>query len=159
MQHLIQKKESFARGGNTKEFEIVPIPQAKKELADLKNELEPQIKEAVGGEKQVTKFKNLIQMEMDNALTTKGLVRELDYFRTKDPTNFERLKNIVLSERLIRDHENETLAQYRRLVGEVEARNVQSRMDYDQWDRKSMPPNRTEDTARFLQIVKDQNQR
>jgi hypothetical protein len=68
-----------------------------------------------------------------------------------DPNN----PNMKEGLRLIQEEKARAHEMYWRTMGEVEARNVQARMHYDQWDRKSMPPERTEDRPRFLQIQKD----
>jgi hypothetical protein len=44
--------------------------------------------------------------------------------------------------------------QYRALAGEVEARNVQTRMDMDAATRRATPPWATEDVPRDQQIVR-----
>jgi hypothetical protein len=46
------------------------------------------------------------------------------------------------------------MSQYRRLAGEVEARNVQKRMDMDAATRRATPPWSTEDVPRDQQIVR-----
>ena len=43
---------------------------------------------------------------------------------------------------------------YRRMAGEVEARNVQTRMDMQPWERRATPPWETKDVPRDQQIVR-----
>lgn len=103
LQHSIQRKEKFARGGNSGEFTHPNLEKAKKIYEDAI---------AQGGDPKsdaLRRAKEILDEEKDKAHTL-----------------------------------------YKRLMGEVEARNVQTRMDFDELQRRQTPRS-TEDTPRFLQ--------
>lgn len=57
---------------------------------------------------------------------------------------------------ILEDEKDKSATLYRRLMGEVEARNVQTRMDFDELMSMQTYPRLTEDTPRFLQIPAEQ---
>jgi hypothetical protein len=57
---------------------------------------------------------------------------------------------------ILDEEKDKSATLYRRLMGEVEARNVQTRMDFDELMSMQIPPRLTEDTPRFLQIPAEQ---
>lgn len=103
LQHSIQAKEKFARGGSAREF------------------THPNLKKA--------------QKIYDDALAAGG-----------DPKN----PSLIKAKEILDDEIEKSHTLYKRLAGEVEARNVQTRMDFDEIQRKRTPLS-TEDTPRFLQ--------
>ena len=116
VQHAIQHREGFARGGNKGMFEQEAIEKLEQTLGDL--------------EKEKDKFKSY------NKLRKAYLI----------------LKYVANSLRLDRA-ESKAYEQYRRLAGEVEARNVQARMNMSEEERLLIPIGSTEDVARSSQNV------
>jgi hypothetical protein len=116
VQHAIQHREGFARGGNKGMFEQEAIEKLEKTLGDLESEKD--------------KFKSYSKLRKAYLI----------------------LKYVVNSLRLDRA-ESKAHEQYRRLAGEVEARNVQARMNMSEEERLLIPIGSTEDVARSSQNV------
>jgi len=108
LQHAVQGREGFARGGNSKFLEETP------ELLRLRAEIDA------------------AYAKKDIPLANRLLAEKVRLIETlPDPSDT-----------------------YRRLAGEVEARNVQTRMDMDAGTRRQTPPTHTEDVPRDQQIVR-----
>ncbi len=103
LQHSIQRKEGFARGGNVQEFEHPGLSKAKKIYED--------------------------------ALSAGA-----------DPKS----EPLIKAKQILDEEKDKAHVLYTRLMGEAEARNVQTRMDFDEVMRKQTPRS-TEDVPRFLQ--------
>jgi rRNA maturation protein Rpf1 len=116
VQHAIQHREGFARGGNKGMFEQEAIEKLEKTLGDLESEKD--------------KFKSYSKLRKAYLI----------------------LKYVANSLRLDRA-ESKAHEQYRRLAGEVEARNVQARMNMSEEERLLIPIGSTEDVARSSQNV------
>lgn len=116
LQHALQKRENFARGGGmSPEFPIADYNRISARINDM-------IQEAGGNLKNAPPA---VQAEAE-------ALREL--------------------QRNIAKGGSSTL--YRHLAGEVEARNVQKRMNMTAKERREMPPVFTEDVPRSQQIVR-----
>jgi hypothetical protein len=83
---------------------------------------------------------------------TRDEVMSIEILKLKHPEDYKRMVNIVKSEKLIEEAEIEAHTSYKRLMGEVEARNVQTRMMFNKLSRKTSPPKSTEDVPRFRQL-------
>jgi hypothetical protein len=90
---------------------------------------------------------------------------ELRKLNAYDPTNPYSLKDPQLSDSelykmAVRNVDTAEGREkfYRRLAGEVEARNTQTRMDWDATKRRDVPPWYSEDVPRSQQIVRKRNQ-
>jgi hypothetical protein len=108
VQHFIQQKEGFARGGNTSEF------------------LHPNLEKA--------------QKLYEDAIAAGG-----------DPKS----PALTKARKIIEDEKKAAFDKYHRLMGEVEARNVQNRMDMDEIERYSNSPASTEKIPRDQQIFRN----
>ena len=126
LQHAIQKREGFARGGNPYMFAD--------EAADAAEKI-PQINEMLS-----------------------NIAKDLDYARKNKLPDLEvELKDrydALLDERQRVVNRLDPLGSYRRLAGEVEARNVQYRQDFTPNRRKFQPPFSTQDTPYSEQIIR-----
>lgn len=126
LQHAIQKREGFARGGNPYMFAD--------EAADAAEKI-PQINEMLS-----------------------NLAKDLDYARKNKLPDLEvELKDrydALLDERQRMVNRLDPLGSYRRLAGEVEARNVQYRQDFTPNRRKFQAPFSTQDTPDSEQIIR-----
>lgn len=150
-QHYIQDAEKFARGGSPREFTPEGLPDAQKFFEKVRVKTEDEIaSEHDFGKSHV----QMLKIHIEKALDGRGMTQELSSFQTRYPEDYQRLETIVQAERLLRNQTEKQAEQYRRLMGEVEARNVQTRMNYNQAERDSIPPYRTEDRSRFLQVKK-----
>lgn len=156
VQHMIQKHEGFARGGSPQEYLPPELPKAQKDFESMRATEEPKIAEELGTDsKGIAQTKRIVDTWLKGNLD-KPVLDVIARLRKASPENFEKLKNIVKSEQLLTKAEEEARSKYTNLMGEVEARNVQTRLNFDKWDSKSNSPLRTEDTPRFNQVFKDQ---
>jgi len=149
-QHRIQDIEGFARGGNPMEFKSKELLTQEQKFNNVKTQTEQQIKEDYKiSSTQLTNLKNAIR---NPESLPSGLHKRL--FEYTDPKLIQRLKDVVEGEDLLKQESKKQVEQYNRLMGEVEARNVQKRMYMNKWDRAFTPPRLTEDRPRFTQIQK-----
>jgi len=140
LQHMVQSKEGFGLGGNPKEF----VPQTTYTADELTDAaIIDKMMSGRGGMNQLDAmehFKKVIGREPArkafSALERVGRGKTLDGARD--------------AARLAED----PMESYRRLAGEVEARNVQKRMDWTPEQRRETPPWATEDVPRDQQIVR-----
>lgn len=159
LQHAIQNIEGFAYGGNTGMFTPRELPAAIKEFESTAKEAFSKMKEAGFSSDTILKYKQAIANEealSDPIWGTKNGVRsnlEHTIKVAKEKGIYNSLKNIIKSENLIHEAEVAAYERYRRLAGEVEARNVQTRLDMKSLERVLQTPQRTEDVPRFMQEV------
>jgi len=142
VQHAIQEGEGFSYGGNPSQFDDV-----KDELSSQRfKEIKPAIAEI---KKQLSRAR-----KEKKALKSIPQTPEIE-LRIKELEN-ERLSLRAESERLQESAypENIAFSQYERLAGEAEARNVQTRLDYDMDKRVENPPWNTLDVPEEELIVR-----
>lgn len=152
VQHAIQDIEGFARGGNSAEFLPKELEAAEKEFKSTKDQFVKELK--VKGI-DINRYGGVIESEENGSLkifppelqaTLAERIKE-----AKELGIYESFRNIIKSERIIKDAKIEAHTSYKRLMGEVEARNVQKRMDFDKFRRAFETPKSTEDVPRFVQ--------
>jgi hypothetical protein len=107
VQHVIQRHEGFARGGDAKTFEHPNLPKAQKLY--------------------------------DDAIAAGG--------NPNSPA-------LVKAKKIIDDNKEQAYQSYLRLAGEVESRNVESRLLLNELQQKNLSPSITEEFAPNEQIVK-----
>ncbi len=157
VQHGIQKYEGFARGGSEKQFIPEKLPEAEKHFETIRSQSEHEIKTKHGiEEKDINSLKTLIKLKFDGEDIPPRHAQILEEWKVKAPEDYKRLENIAKAEELLRKASNQSMEKYRRLMGEVEARNVQHRMDFDEFQRAQNPPRMTEDRPRFVQEYRSQ---
>jgi len=133
IQHAIQEIEGFARGGNTRQFEI---DNATKIVIDIFEQ---------EGSKQ--KARDRIERLM----------------KANNPEYMDRVLFILNSasenqlNQIIKDNKLSSQEKYRRLAGEVEARNIQSRLSLTPEQRRETLLAETEDVSREDQIFLYEN--
>jgi hypothetical protein len=130
LQHAVQQREGFARGGSPTAF----VQEAKAKLADLDQQvawINEQLRLSVG----TPDYNRFLDMRED-------VRKKMRAVEGGSPNG--RAMGVM-------EQAND---QYRALAGEVEARNVQSRMDMDAATRRATPPWSTEDVPRDQQIVR-----
>lgn len=140
LQHTLQAYEGFARGGNPEQFK----PISSDDVAQL---LKQELKAAQNARAYQSWFLDAPetptaaqQKAIDRVKAARHAIRAFDQ-DGMDP----RVQTAV--------------DQYRRLAGEVEARNTQARMGMDDTQRKATPPSQTQDTADADQIVRGVSRR
>lgn len=157
VQHIIQRREGFSRGGNSLEYRPQGLDKAIKDFEKAKEEFVKQAPDAL------VKYEGVVQAEVNGVL--KNLSPELQEViaqkiqQAKDEGVYNNIKNIVASEKLLMEQSAKEYELYSRLAGEVEARNVQARMDMGVMERLLKSPRSTEDRPRFVQQNIDQNKR
>jgi hypothetical protein len=142
LQHAVQSREGFATGGNIEEFANprgIPSIYLPSDLSDARI-LDTMMKGGRDELEAIEHFKMRFNREPSNrafsALERIGDGPELESARRA----LERAENPY-----------ET---YRSLAGEVEARNVQTRMDMTPAERRARPPWETQDVPDDMQIVR-----
>lgn len=148
LQHAIQKIEGFAYGGNSQMFLPRELPAAIKQFEEAATESIKQMQEKGWTTDQIKFIKDVIAKEAEDLRVYKGIVD-----KAKKDGVLNQIKNIVKSQKLIDEAEASAYERYRRLAGEVEARNVQTRLDMKNLERVLQTPQRTEDVPRFMQEV------
>lgn len=138
LQHAVQNVEGFARGGSVGEYASGPMfdQVAKKLAADLS-------KEITGGvnHRPADILKDIRYAEPQRV---RDIANTYGFSTPEDALDFLR----------IQDEMRTPFGQYRRTAGEVEARNVQKRMDMTADQRRATPPWATQDVPDELQIIR-----
>ena len=162
VQHAIQDIEGFARGGNSdeeaqdileKEYKVNPelVSFARMYSANPKNSAAKLIR--VGSQRIVD--------QLNNMLTSGGFPNPESQRRVKEVIDY--LSNIGVAEypkfvrkasKLWKESQLNGMSAYRRLAGEVEARNVQTRMNMPEDEREVMSLSETEDIRREDQGIR-----
>jgi hypothetical protein len=130
LQHAVQQREGFARGGSPTAF----VQEAKAKLADLDQQV-AWINEQLRLSDGTPDYNRFLDMREDVLKKMRAVEGGSPYGRAMG----------------VMEQAND---QYRALAGEVEARNVQKRMDMDAATRRATPPWATEDVPRDQQIVR-----
>lgn len=150
LQHLVQKKEGFATGGN-------PLTALSEELPDLKDAY-------LSKRRQYLKY-----FEQVHGLTAED-VRQVSNVVLKNPEDlhpaqkemidrlkkndiYEYFRQIGEGDRLLSEAEGMSSERYKRIVGEVESRNVEQRMNMSEQARRFRSPMSTQEFPFEEQII------
>lgn len=150
LQHAIQSQEGFAKGGSPSQFS-----DFKEEVRKLR-----EIRSAWEHDAGVDEFiKKSVKEVMDKKKTLDQHWADIDEFKKNSPY----AEQLSAAEQQIKDFLNwwskkygsatTPIEIYRRLMGEVEARNVQARSDMTPEERRASLAASTEDVAREDQIL------
>lgn len=148
IQHAIQERENFARGANPRNFsDTTEAKLSTRPLFELLRETDVETREIYH------KFGNAeiaLENNPDNPKIREAYEQAQNELLSRP--NGERL---LEARWLVNNDQTEVSAyeQYMRTAGEVEARNVQSRMDMNNNERRAIPPEETEDRHRYKQTV------
>lgn len=137
-QHAIQNREGFAPGGSAGEFRSGPM--FRKDAIALKDDLSRALTGGITHRPEmIIQDAKYLPPEQAQKIVEKHGFSSIDdalaYLKTEDEYRTP-------------------FGQYRRLAGEVEARNVQTRRDFTPDQRRAQPPWETEDVPRDRQIVR-----
>ena len=158
IQHAIQDIEGFARGGSSeqmaREFNAAKTEWKARAYAKMLSETS----KGLGGEENRSKLDSAVAKEYEEAGMTELLPDEstralgYNYFARgyADSSIDDAIRRFGLEESTRADF-NPSL-EYKKLAGEVEARNVQSRMDLTDAERRNTLAVDTEDVSREDQI-------
>lgn len=139
LQHEVQSREGFARGGSPYDNELVPIARSMQEkavndYAAFDAELRAYQLKHAGASAEPREYSRLV-----------------DQWKRENPEK-AKLKDAAFKIGYLNPPGPQTA--YRNLAGEVEARNVQTRMDMTQDQRRASPPWETQDVPDEQQIVR-----
>lgn len=153
VQHLIQDHEGFAHGANPDMFLPKNLKEVEQQFVKVKSDAEANITKELGlDEPSLSQIKIQIHRDLE------GLKPWEDWGKLKTELQnrgvYRQLENIVKSEKLLDNAKTEAADRYRKVMGEVESRNVQARLDFSHLDRAINPPMKTEEiiTPRSQQI-------
>ena len=147
MQHAIQEREGFARGGSPGMF-AGEFAANRARLNFLEKDPETQRVLAEYDKKQ----EELIMSDLEDPSQA---LEELRYEYMSNPY-FKEYEKVM---RKLRGKTDSGLREYQRLAGEAEARNVETRLDYDMDERIANPPWNTLDVPENELIVRGQGGR
>jgi hypothetical protein len=138
LQHAVQQREGFARGGSPDRLGSLGAQRTVRAVDEALS-IQPYIKHFGDVQRGVEEYKKAHGVK----------------FVADDAVELAQLPDADLEKVLLRaEIESDPYKAYQALAGEVEARNVQSRMDMDAATRRATPPWATEDVPRDQQIVR-----
>lgn len=163
IQHVIQREEGFAHGGTPEQVERdFNAAKAEWKARSYAFELEEKAKEMGGEYNQSAVEKALIQeykdMDMPEFIPDKETrIKGFNYFARgyADRSMDDDIKRFRLDRFQRTDFDS--YQEYRKLAGEVEARNVQKRLGMTDEERRNSLASETEDVNRDEQIVMNGN--
>ena len=163
IQHVIQREEGFAHGGTPEQVERdFNAAKAEWKARSYAFELEEKAKEMGGEYNQSEVEKALIQeykdMDMPEFIPDKETrIKGFNYFARgyADRSMDDAIKRFRLDRFQRTDFDS--YQEYRKLAGEVEARNVQKRLGMTDEERRNSLASETEDVNRDEQIVMNGN--
>lgn len=152
VQHAIQEIEGFSKGGSPKQFKppkldelIEDFNKAKQVAEDDIYKKNPDMKPGELGAMKGA-IASEIKAEESNGKLSSFLKPYVE--RAKSLGIYDRLKNIVKTDKIVLEKGQEYFDKYHQLHGEIEARNVQARMKFDWLDRQFNAPFRFKDWNR-----------
>jgi len=151
IQHYIQKREEFAKGGSPKQFRSKSLPKRLRDIQYKRDVLEWSLYGEVKGLKKGNQGMNQ---------TTQSYIREhiKDLKKLKNKEINKRIKEWEEYNKELADYDKNTkFAKYQRLKGETEARNTQTRQDLTPEERRLSLPYETQDYPNEDLIIKLQD--
>jgi hypothetical protein len=168
LQHAIQAHEGFSSGASPEMFHSPRWKDLSKEFQEFKTQTEKDIKQFYGGDK--TKV-----FDLKRAVASEDAVREFfqrvqagekpgwistwtkkemmdaaqNIIEAKESGFYDDIKKIVKGEGISGEYGSLSFDRYKRVMGEVESRNVQKRLDPSE---AAKSPRETEDISRAEQI-------
>jgi len=164
VQHAVQEREGFARGGSPEQFvvpysSVEPLYEAGGKLVSLqldalrKNKSIAEMANAAlaNNTKRVSELKKMLTPdEVKDALQLYRDVAAIGKEYNLVTTNIDDMSNQLIK----RADGVEPFDQYQRLAGEAEARNVETRMNMSMDERRATPPWKTLDVPESELIVR-----
>lgn len=158
IQHAIQNIEGFARGGSSEQMARAFNAAKNEWKARAYAQMLSETSKELGGEENRSELESAVAKEYEEAGISELLPDEstralgYNYFARgyADKSMDDAIKRFGLEESTRADYN--PFLEYKRLAGEVEARNVQSRMDLTDAERRNTLAIDTEDVSREDQI-------
>ena len=146
LQHAIQEREGFAGGGSPSQF-ADDFAQNRARLAFLEKDEATQaiLKEVDDAENAL-----IMRDDLDFEQMQKELFDLQAYYRQVSP-HYKEYSKVMHA---MRGKSEDGVYEYKRLAGEAEARNVQTRLDYTPEQRRATPPWQTLDVPEDELIVR-----
>ena len=146
LQHAIQKREGFARGGSPEMFDrdisLYDLEMKALGIKDTLDDLGPDASKA-----DISKaYKDFWDEPIDENLIPYAQMTDRDLIQNRVNKYHETLGGLPETV--------DKVEAYKRLAGEAEARNGQERLDFDMQKRKAIPPWQTRDIAQRDLIVR-----
>ena len=154
-QHAIQDMEGFATGGNSTMFTPQGLDAATKQWRDAENGLLQDAKKSGVTPGEFGVMQGQVGMELKG--WPQDYIKQDVIKKAKDLGLYERIRNIEKGRLLLRNQSERQDEYYRRLMGEVEARNVQRRMNMSPAELNTTHPFATEDRPSFVQLNSSNN--
>ena len=160
LQHAIQYIEGFARGGSVSGQRIELLRDSLKDdpvagaFAAYFSGNNPKNKLFRVGKDAVLHAvdRSLLNNQYPDEESRKYARMLRDYLETCSPAQYMNL--VYKGDKIFKDAKDNAIDSYRKLSGEVEARNVTDRMKLSEEERRSTPPSATEDYPRSEQNVR-----
>lgn len=154
LQHWVQNREGFQPGSSPSRF----MPQIDEQVAQFekaKADAESSIMARGVKKNELNDTKGFIKAYLSNPNVIRGDSHFSDImYRLKQLPYYKQLENIVQSEMRLDKTKATATEKYMRTKGETEARNVEKRADFSEWERLNRSPESTQDRPNFLQINK-----
>lgn len=169
IQHAIQGIEGFEQGASKQQFITKDWPDLHKAFNEFKANTEDRLL-GTGKYSSSDKIFNTrneyldskravdysIQKEAGTLPKFMNMAYERDYAplveELKKSGHYDTLYKVAKGEQLVNTYDKKLFDKYQSVAGEVESRNVEARRRMEEYQRKSTPPQSTEDHARSEQI-------
>lgn len=171
IQHYIQSQEGFSRGGNSKMFESPRWQELNKRFETFKDQVALDLEADYPGnargkyfdfKEAIRQEPNLpaLKQEIDSApgpISKKLAQDRYDRITShlkdaKDKGYYDAIQKINRGEEIAHNYEQLAFNNYEAIKGETEARNIETRMNFDPMERWSKTPESTESVPRNRQI-------
>lgn len=158
IQHVIQTHEGFAQGANLKMFLPPELQAAERHLPRLEQEFMDDKKldtASLNHYKGIVQYSKTTPLDKMSPGVRETIEKALEEMQNKGL--YQGVKNLVDSEHLLDKAKTEAHDKYLAVMGEVEARHVQARLNMSQFARDMNSPTQTEEKImpRSQQIAPD----
>lgn len=130
VQHAVQEIEGFSGGANPQTVDVTNTTNLQKVKVVLQNQINLENELSIADKNKNAEYIKVIDSLIDKSMT----VAEAD---KKSPQAMETIRQLI----------------YTLTSGEVEARNVEKRLDMDVFERQQTPPSKSQDVRNEVQIL------
>lgn len=150
LQHIVQRKEGFTTGGNPLTALSDKLPELKEEYQGIRKQYVKLLEHEQGlTEDDVSQVANIVvQPESKISPSQREMIAQL-----KKRDLYHYFEYIGRGDRLVKQAEDISNSKYKRIVGEVEARNVEDRMNFSEERRRNLSPMDTQEFPFEEQII------
>lgn len=130
VQHAVQEIEGFSGGANPQTVDVANVTNLQKVKVVLQNQINLENELSIADKNKNAEYIKVIDSLIDKSMT----VAEAD---KQSPEAMDNIRQLM----------------YTLTSGEVEARNVEKRLDMDVFERQQTPPTKSQDTRNEVQIL------